>query len=65
MKKTKWKWVLAAFSGVLLVGGAIAAALLPVTYPVDRSLIVKNPEYRISAEKRNGYTTLVKRDAAG
>ena len=65
MKKTKWKWVLAAFSGVLLVGGAIAAAVLPVTYPIDRSLIVKNPEYRISAEKRNGYTTLVKRDAAG
>ena len=39
--------------------------MLPVTYRVDRSLIVKNPDYCVSAEKRNGYTTLVKRDAAG
>ena len=65
MEKKKRKWFLAAFSGVLLVGGAIAAAVLPVTYPVDRSLIVKNPEYSVTAEKRDGYTTLVKRDAAG
>ncbi len=63
--KAKWKWILAAFSGVLIVGGAVAATMLPVTYPVDRSLIVKNPDYRVYAEQRDGYTTLVKRDASG
>ena len=63
--KAKWKWILAAFSGVLIVGGAAAAAVLPVTYRVDRALIVKNPDYGVSAEKRNGYTVLVKKDADG
>ena len=51
--------------GALALAGAAAAVTLPVTYSVDRSLIVKNPEYNVYAEKRDGYTTLCKRDADG
>ncbi len=52
--------VLCSCLGVLIAAGAVAAAVLPVTYRIDRSLIVKNPDYCVSAEKRNGYTTLFK-----
>ena len=68
MKKTNKKRrmaILAIIPGVLILAGAVAAAVLPVTCAVDRSLIVKNPAYSVFAEKRDGYTTLVKRDAAG
>ncbi|MBR4205642.1 MAG: metallophosphoesterase [Clostridia bacterium] len=57
--------VLCSCLGVLLAAGAAAAILLPVTYEIDRSLIVKNPDCRVVAEKRDGYTALVKKDAAG
>ena len=64
-KKKGWKAVLAIVPGVLILAGAAAAAVLPVTYSVDRSLIVKNPDYDVYAEKRDGVTTLVKKDPAG
>ncbi|MBR5365312.1 MAG: metallophosphoesterase [Clostridia bacterium] len=64
-KKKRWKIVLPAVLGVVIAAGAVAAAVLPVTYRVDRSWIVKNPDYHVSVETRDGYTTLVKKDAAG
>ena len=39
--------------------------MLPVTYDIDRSLIVKNPDYNVAAEDRDGYTVLMKKDASG
>ncbi|MBO7404697.1 MAG: metallophosphoesterase [Clostridia bacterium] len=64
-KKKKWRIVLPAVLGVVIAAGAVAAAVLPVTYAVDRSWIVQNPDYRVSVETRDGFTTLVKKDAAG
>ena len=65
MKKRLRTVIPSAILGVLLIAGATVAAVLPVTYTVDRSLIVKNPDYNVFAEKRDGYTTLVKKDASG
>ena len=65
MKKRLRTVIPSAILGVLLIAGATATAVLPVTYTVDRSLIVKNPDYNVFAEKRDGYTTLVKKDASG
>ncbi len=64
-RKKTGKTILLILLGVLLAAGAVAAAVLPVTYTVDRSLIVKDPEYNVFAERRDGYTTLVKKDADG
>lgn len=66
MKKKKiWKYILLGLACVLVITGVILALILPVKYTVDSSLIVKNPDYNVFAEKRDGYTTLVKKDAAG
>ena len=65
MKKKVRTVILFSILGVLLVAGGVAAAVLPVTYTVDRSLIVKNPDYHVAAEKRDGITTLYKTDADG
>ncbi len=52
--------VLCSCLGILIAAGAVAATVLPVTYDVDRSLIVKNPDYGVTVERRDGYTTLHK-----
>ena len=65
MKKKVWITILAVSLGILAAAGTAAAVLLPVTYRIDSSLIVKNPDYDVFAEERDGYTTLVKKDASG
>ena len=65
MKKRVWITILAVSLGILAAAGTAAAVLLPVTYRIDSSLIVKNPDYDVFAEERDGYTTLVKKDASG
>ena len=52
-------------AGVLIISGVILVVELPVTYTIDRSLIVKNTDYNVFVEERDGITTLVKKDASG
>jgi len=57
--------VLSSVAALLLTAVLVIFVIMPVTYTVDESLIVKNPDYNVFVEKRDGYTTLVKKDAAG
>ncbi len=65
MGKKVLKAVLGIVICVLLTAGVICMIVIPVSFKVDRSLIKKNEDYNVFVEKRDGYTTLVKKDAAG
>ena len=69
MKNNKKKKILIAVPGglvcVLIIAAIVIQMIVPVTYTIDSSLIAKDPDYNVFVEKRNGYTTLVKKDSAG
>jgi 3',5'-cyclic AMP phosphodiesterase CpdA len=64
MKKVL-KVCLIALICVIVTAGVICMIVLPVSFKVDKNLIKKYPDYNVSVEKRDGYTTLVKKDASG
>ncbi len=62
------KGVLIAVSVIatfLLIALLVFFVILPVVPKVDKSLIEKNEKYNVFVEERDGYTTLVKKDANG
>ena len=66
---TKKKKILIGVSAFLVCAMIIAAVyvqwIMPPVQDIDRSLLVKNPDYNVFVEERNGIKTLVKKDAAG
>lgn len=64
-KKKKVCLLIAGIAVVLLGAALIVYFALSTTYDIDESLIRKAADYRIVAEKRDGYMTLVKKDASG
>lgn len=57
--------ILIAFASALVIAGILTMIFLPVTFSIDKSLIKKNPEYNVYVTDKGGYTSLIKRDAAG
>ncbi len=64
-KRRTLRFILLGLLCILIVVGVILVATLPVTYTIDKSLIVKNGDYNVFTEERDGFTTLVKKDAEG
>ena len=65
MAKKVRKPILLACLCVVILSGVIILATIPVTYTIDKKLISVNPDYNVFVEKRDGFTTLVKKDRAG
>lgn len=65
MKKKKGLIIVCAVLAVLVIGIAIAYFKLSTVYTFDKSLVKANPDYSIEVIDRDGYTTLVKKDASG
>ncbi len=64
-KKEKKKVLLFIALGivaVLAVAGVCVMIFLPVSYTVDKSLIMKNPDYNVYVTEKDGYTSLIKKD---
>ncbi|MBO7634349.1 MAG: metallophosphoesterase [Lachnospiraceae bacterium] len=53
------------FACALLIAAVYIQWIMPPVQDIDKSLIVKNPDYNVFVEERNGVKTLVKKDAAG
>lgn len=56
---------IAAFLLILVVGIIVAYFVLSTTYDIDKSYIKRNANYSIEVQTKDGYTTLVKKDASG
>lgn len=66
MKKKKIAFFVAvSVAAVLLIGLTTVYFVMSTRYDFDKSLLVKNPDYSIEVTEREGYTTLVKKDASG
>lgn len=66
-KKNKGKGRKAFFIsilGVLAITTGVLITFLPVTYKIDRSLVIQNPEYNV-VRADGEYTSLAKTDASG
>ena len=57
--------VLVFFVCARIIAAVYVQWIMPPVQDIDRSLLVKNPDYNVFVEKRNGIKTLVKKDAAG
>ena len=57
--------VLAFFVCALIIAAVYVQWIMPPVQDIDRSLLVKNPDYNVFVEERNGIKTLVKKDTAG
>lgn len=57
--------VILAFFSILIIAGVCVAIFLPVTYKIDQSLIKADPDYNVYVTEKDGYTSIVKKDADG
>jgi len=57
--------IISALLGAVIIAGVCVMIFLPVTFKLDKSLIVKNPDYNVYVVEKDGYTSLIKKNASG
>lgn len=50
---------------IVIIAGVYLFVIAPVTFDFDKSLIAKNPDYNVYVVQKDGYTSLIKKNAAG